>query len=175
MVVDRLLANVCCARRAWNLAGDNEGSWVAMYKTIVVGTDGSARAGIAVQEALALAKLTGATVHAVHAVHHNATTGFSDVMGASQFDASNRREVIDQVGVALLAEAQRQGVAAEMHVPEGDAADALIGVAESVDADLVVLGNRGMTGMARLVLGSVPNKVSHVCPCNVLIVNTDRT
>jgi nucleotide-binding universal stress UspA family protein len=146
-----------------------------MYKTIVVGTDGSARAGIAVQEALALAKVTGATVHAVHAVHHNAATGFSDVMGPAQFDATSRREGIDQVGVAVLAQAQRENVALEMHVPEGDPADALMRVAESVGADLVVLGNRGMSGMARFVLGSVPNKVSHICPCNVLIVNTERT
>jgi nucleotide-binding universal stress UspA family protein len=46
-------------------------------------------------------------------------------------------------------------------------------VAETVHADLVVIGNRGMSGVKRLVLGSVPNKVSHRCPCSVLIVDTD--
>jgi nucleotide-binding universal stress UspA family protein len=41
-----------------------------------------------------------------------------------------------------------------------------------VKADLLVLGNRGMTGARRFVLGSVPNKVSHHCPCSLLIVDT---
>ena len=63
---------------------------------------------------------------------------------------------------------------AEVHNPHGDPAEALISVAEAVDADLVVVGNRGMTGMTRFVLGSVPNKVSHHCPCSLLIVNTDQ-
>jgi nucleotide-binding universal stress UspA family protein len=45
-------------------------------------------------------------------------------------------------------------------------------VAENVGADLVVVGNRGMSGVRRFVLGSVPNKVSHHSPCNLLIVDT---
>jgi nucleotide-binding universal stress UspA family protein len=144
-----------------------------MYKSIVVGTDGSDRAAVAVQEAFTLAKLTGATVHAVHAVHPAATIGFSDVPGSAQATSAGLREHADQVGTNLLAEAERQQVPTEMHNPEGDPADALLSVAAAVDADLVIVGNRGMTGMKRFVLGSVPNKVSHQCPCNLLIVNTD--
>ena len=49
--------------------------------------------------------------------------------------------------------------------------DALIDVAEQVNADLLVVGNRGMSGVRRM-LGSVPNKVSHHCPCTLLIVDT---
>lgn len=79
------------------------------------------------------------------------------------------------LAVALAAEAEREGVAVEMHNPGGaDVADALIAVAESVDADLVVVGNGGMTGMSRFVLGSVPNKVAHHCTCSVLIVDTSQ-
>jgi len=146
-----------------------------MYKAIVVGTDGSDRAGVAVREAVALAKLTGAKLHSVHAVHPAASTGFSDVPGAAQAASAGLRDHADRVGAQLLAEAQSQGVSAELHNPEGDPADALIRVAEAVDADLVVVGNRGMAGMKRFVLGSVPNKVSHQCPCSLLIVDTDRT
>jgi nucleotide-binding universal stress UspA family protein len=54
----------------------------------------------------------------------------------------------------------------------GDAADALLEVADAQKADLIVVGNRGMHGMTR-VLGSVPNKVSHRARCSVLIVSTD--
>jgi len=146
-----------------------------MYKAIVVGTDGSDRAAVAVIEAFALAKMTGAKVHAVHAVHLAATAGFSDVAGAAQATSAGLRDHADRVRTQLLAEAERHGVSAEVHNPEGDPADALIRIAEAVDADLVVVGNRGMAGMKRFVLGSVPNKVSHQCPCSLLIVDTDRT
>ncbi len=62
----------------------------------------------------------------------------------------------------------------EVHNPAGeDVADALIRIAEDVGADLIVVGNRGMSGVSRFVLGSVPNKVSHHCPCSLLIVNTE--
>ena len=55
----------------------------------------------------------------------------------------------------------------------GDPADALVTVAERVHAQVIVIGNRGMTGVRRFVLGSVPNKVSHHSPCDVLIVNRE--
>ena len=55
---------------------------------------------------------------------------------------------------------------------KGDAADAILDVAEEQAADLIVVGNKGMTGAKRFLLGSVPNKVSHHAPCSVLIVRT---
>ncbi len=146
-----------------------------MYKAIVVGTDGSDRAGVAVNEAFALAKMTGAKVHAVHSVHSATTLGFSDVPGAAQAISASLRDHAEQVRAAVLAEAGRQGVSAEVHNPEGDPADALIRIAEATDADLLVVGNRGMAGMKRFMLGSVPNKVSHQCPCSLLIVDTERS
>jgi nucleotide-binding universal stress UspA family protein len=145
-----------------------------MYKAIVVGTDGSDRAAAAVNEAFALAKMTGAKVHAVHSVHSAAMTGFPDAPGAAEALRDSLRDHADEVRSALLAKAERQGVTVEMHNPERDPADAIISTAVAVDADLIVVGNRGMAGVKRFVLGSVPNKVSHQCPCSLLIVNTDR-
>ena len=55
---------------------------------------------------------------------------------------------------------------------EGDPADAILDVAEQVNADLIVVGNKGMTGAKRFLLGSVPNKVSHHAPCSVIIIRT---
>ncbi|MGP0029133.1 MAG: universal stress protein [Acidimicrobiales bacterium] len=145
------------------------------YKVIVVGTDGSDRATVAVREALALAKMDGAHLHAVHMVHPAVHSGFADSVGA-QNELSHLRSQADATRAQVLAEAERQGVPVEVHVPGGkDAADALITAAEDVGADLVVVGNQGMSGVARFVLGSVPNKVAHRCPCSVLIVNTDRS
>ncbi len=145
------------------------------YKVIVVGTDGSARSAVAVREAFALAKMSGAELHAVHMVHPAVASGFTDTRSA-QFEVADMREEADNVGAQLRAAAESEGVSLEVHNPGGnDAADALISTAEAVDADLVVVGNRGMSGVTRFVLGSVPNKVAHHCPCSVLIVNTDTT
>jgi nucleotide-binding universal stress UspA family protein len=58
------------------------------------------------------------------------------------------------------------------HPIEGDAADAILNVAEEIKADLIVVGNKGMTGARRYFLGSVPNNVSHHAPCSVIIVRT---
>jgi nucleotide-binding universal stress UspA family protein len=58
------------------------------------------------------------------------------------------------------------------HAREGDPADAILDVAEEQGSDLIVVGNKGMTGAKRFLLGSVPNKVSHHAPCSVLIIRT---
>ncbi len=60
----------------------------------------------------------------------------------------------------------------ETFARQGDAADAIIDVAEEQGCDLIVVGNKGMTGAKRFLLGSVPNKISHHAPCSVLIVRT---
>jgi nucleotide-binding universal stress UspA family protein len=145
-----------------------------MYKVIVVGTDGSQRAAKAARQAFDLAKLTGATVHIVHVLRlvAMASAGYGDPSAIATANA-DARDSGDQICAQVMAEAGRQGVSAEMHNVDGDPADMLVKVADAVHADLIVIGNRGMTGVKRLVLGSVPNKVSHHCPCSLLIVNTD--
>ena len=100
----------------------------------------------------------------------NAGYGDPPAMATANADARDNGALIC---AQVLAEAERQGVVAQVHNVDGDPADMLIKVAESVQADLVVIGNRGMTGVKRRVLGSVPYKVSHHCPCRVLIVDTD--
>ena len=69
-------------------------------------------------------------------------------------------------------EAKREKVDVVTHPREGDPADAILDVAEENDADLVLVGNKGMTGARRFLLGSVPNKISHHAPCDVWIVKT---
>ena len=66
----------------------------------------------------------------------------------------------------------RVGVESETHLWPGEPADALVQVADEQHAQMIIVGNRGMTG-ARHVLGSVPNRVSHHAHCDVLIVATD--
>lgn len=143
------------------------------YSSIVVGIDGSERAQLAFRDALSLAKLTGAKLHVVQVVHGAVPAGFSNTY-QSQVALDRDREEAERVGAMAVAEAEREGVAAEVHHPGGDPADGLIKVAESTSADLIVVGNRGMTGAKRFVLGSVPNAVAHRAPCSVLITKTDR-
>ena len=63
------------------------------------------------------------------------------------------------------------GAESETHVWPGEPADALVQIADEQDAQMIIVGNRGMTGTRR-VLGSVPNRVSHHAHCDVLIVTT---
>ncbi len=149
-----------------------------MYNAIVVGTDGSETAGVAVERAIGLAQLTGATLHVVHAYQamSKSHVGGTSASGGPRINvASVNAEiaaVADDVCGGAATAAERAGVKFETHALPGDPADALITAATKVGADLVVVGNRGMSGKRRHVLGSVPNKVSHHCPCSLLIVDT---
>jgi nucleotide-binding universal stress UspA family protein len=90
----------------------------------------------------------------------------------AQWTVNPREDVLDLLESAER-EAHQGGVdAVETFARVGDAADAILDVAEEQRADLIVIGNKGMTGATRFLLGSVPNKVSHHAPCSVLIVRT---
>jgi nucleotide-binding universal stress UspA family protein len=101
-------------------------------------------------------------------------TGTEMDVAAVEVSNTGRHEEADRVGAQFLAEAERHGVTADIATLDGDPADAIIKAAEALHADLIVVGNRGMTGVRRFVLGSVPSKVAHHCPCSLLIVDTDR-
>jgi nucleotide-binding universal stress UspA family protein len=63
-----------------------------------------------------------------------------------------------------------KGVELETYAREGDPAEVIIQVANEQQADLIVVGSRGLTGIQRFLLGSVSSKVSHHAPCSVMIV-----
>ena len=146
-----------------------------MFRSIVVGTDGSDTARKAVDEAIDLAKSVGASVYLVSAYEPVPQARLREEARQMPEDLQwmvNRREEVD----ATLSDAadivREAGVDVETFAREGDPADAILDVAEERDADLIVVGNKGMTGARRFLLGSVPNKVSHHAPCSVLIVRT---
>ena len=142
-----------------------------MYSTIVVGTDGSDSAELAVERAGTLAALCGASVHLVYGCGSQA---IADPMGGVSLVVPE--DHIQQLHAKLearAAELRASGVDATAHVMTQSGAEALLACAEKVEADLIVVGNRGMSGARRFILGSVPNSVSHHAPCSVLIVHTD--
>ncbi len=146
-----------------------------MYSSIVVGTDGSETAGEAVRQATELAKTVGARMHLV-----SAAAPVPDIrLRQERRDAPeevqwmiNPREDVDDTLRKAEEQIREAGVTVETYSREGDPANAILDVAEEQNAGLVVIGNRGMTGARRFLLGSVPNKISHHAPCSVLIVRT---
>jgi nucleotide-binding universal stress UspA family protein len=131
-----------------------------MYQRIVVGAAETEAAKLAISDAIELANLVGAELHLVLA-----------------FDPYRDRIDPETTPGTADAEAFLAGLAGEATVPVqrhavgGDPADAIVEVATAVDADLIVVGNKGMKGVGR-ILGSVTNTVAHKAPCSVLIVST---
>ena len=146
------------------------------YRHIVVGTDGSPTAEHAVREAAGLAKSFGS--------HLTIVTAF---MPRTDEEVAREQERVPEDLRWMLTDAAQaedratagRAVAAHLgledvtvRVGRGDPAEVLIGVAEDIGADLIVVGSKGMTSAARFVLGSVPNKVSHHTPCDLAIIHT---
>jgi nucleotide-binding universal stress UspA family protein len=146
-----------------------------MFQTIVVGTDGSETARKAVREAVALAKSVGASVGIVSAYEPVSKQRLREESRQAPVDtqwAINAREDVDATLKEAAEGVEDSGVDDSIFAREGDPADAILDVAEEENADLIVVGNKGMTGAKRFLLGSVPNKVSHHAPCSVLIIRT---
>jgi len=146
-----------------------------MFKSIVVGTDGSDTATQAVRQAIDLASSLHATLELVSAYEPVPAKRLREERLEAPEDlqwAINPREDVDTTLEAAAALASEAGVEANVYARQGDPADAILDVAEEREADLVVVGNKGMTGAKRFLLGSVPNKVSHHAPCSVLIIRT---
>jgi nucleotide-binding universal stress UspA family protein len=129
-----------------------------MYRRIVVGVAKTDSAQRATAVATDLAERYGAELHLVMAFDRNSTA----------VDSPPRKQA--EAYLALLA--SNAPVRVELHAIPGDPADTVVMVANEVGADLVVVGNRGMHGAARRVLGSVPSSIAHAAPCSVLIADT---
>ena len=146
-----------------------------MFASIVVGTDGSETAKEAVRQAIQLAREVGATLHVVSAyqpVSSARVRAESQQLPGDLQWMVNEREEVEATLEEAAGQASAVGLPAEVYVRQGDPADSILDVAEERGADLIVVGNKGMTGAKRFLLGSVPNKVSHHAPCSVLIIRT---
>jgi nucleotide-binding universal stress UspA family protein len=146
-----------------------------MFRSIVVGTDGSQTASEAVRQAVELAKQIGARIELVSAYEPVSSQRLRQEQTEVPEDVQwmvNPREDVDATLQDAATVVRDAGVDVETYARQGDPADAILDVAEETDADLIVVGNKGMTGAKRFLLGSVPNKVSHHAPCSVLIIRT---
>jgi nucleotide-binding universal stress UspA family protein len=140
-----------------------------VHGPIVVGTDGSETAAVAVMEAVELAKAFGLALHVVGAYHAHSlqTSGLpQEFEGLGSLSACEA--VLEDIGSRI----KTAGVTAELHAIAGDPADVLIEMAEKLHAGLIVVGNKGIGSRKRFLLGNVPSKVVHHAPCSTYIVHT---
>ncbi|HLF69822.1 MAG TPA: universal stress protein [Actinomycetota bacterium] len=121
-----------------------------MYNKILIATDGSPTAQKAAARGSELARDVGA-----------------EVIYLSVGDPAEKLPVAQQA-----AETFGEGLTVTPLAVEGHPADVICAVAQERGVDLIVVGNRGMTETKLLLLGNVPNQVSHHAPCNLLIVKT---
>jgi 3-phenylpropionate/trans-cinnamate dioxygenase ferredoxin reductase subunit len=124
------------------------------FSHLVVATDGSPTANEASRKAFDLASVMGAKVTLVYVG--------DPIVGAIKLE--------DTVRTAP------DGVEVDQRIQQGDPAEQICEAAEIVGADLIIVGNKGISGARRFLLGSVPNKVAEYAPTNVLIAKTvERT
>lgn len=148
-----------------------------MYENIVVGTDGSPTASKAVSRAADLATACSANLVIVSAYRPVPDQRLRNERAGAPQDLAyvvNSREEVDHLLLQAKHLAESRG-ARNVRTDAVDAGppEALIDTAEGTGADLIVVGSQGMTGAKRFILGSVPNRIAHHAPCDVLIVKTD--
>jgi len=138
-----------------------------MYDTILVPTDGSEPAGAAVEHAIDLASNTGATLHALSIVDSAAYASL-DVSSQSVLDSLEARAT--EATESIAETAADVGVEVVTEVSVGSPHEQITDYADAVGADLIVMGTHGRTGLDRVLLGSVTERVVRGAPCPVLTV-----
>ena len=143
-----------------------------MFGSVLVGTDGSDRAERAVHAAVAVAKGRGPGSCWWPPSARARCTGRRS-RAAPPRREGNLREAAEQVLTRSARHAEEQGVEVDWEARRGHPADVILDIAAERGVDLIVVGNKGMTGARRYLLGGVADKISHHAPCSVMIVRTD--
>jgi nucleotide-binding universal stress UspA family protein len=147
------------------------------YQTVLVGTDGSDSSYRAVDRAAELARDAAATlviVCAYHAASDRAVASAADELGADAYQVVGSTPAEETLRTAAERAAKAGATDVRTHAISGEPVKALTGAIDRHDADLIVVGNRGLNTLAGRLLGSVPSDVSRHARCDVLIVHTVR-
>ncbi len=137
-----------------------------MFSKIVVGYGGDDRAKQAVNAALDLAQRLSAELHIVTGVPKDRLRDLEGGPERRAVDMDDARLALGQLVKGV------DGVEVSTVAHKGSPADALLAETERVDGDLIVVGNKNVQGVSR-VLGSVASEVARRAPCEVLIINTN--
>ncbi len=144
---------------------------MTVFPKILLATDASEAAKRATQTAIDLTNETGSELHVV-CVHEvpvmaEAYAAQGVPVPASEHDQETLEEQVKQIEEAGAS-------VAEAHLRRGRPAREIIELSEEIGADLVVVGSTGLTGMERLVLGSVSEAVVRYASCPVLVVRQEE-
>jgi nucleotide-binding universal stress UspA family protein len=139
-----------------------------MFNVVVVGADDSPTARRAIEAAAEIVRMSGGVLHLVTAFEIKTQ---SDSSLPSEFRNLGTDGEAEAALQSLSFVAKNLGVDPVLHLVAGDPSAAIVATADKVNADLIVVGNRGMKG-ARRVLGSVPNSVAHGANCSVAVIDT---
>jgi nucleotide-binding universal stress UspA family protein len=143
------------------------------YRNIVVATDGSENSQRAISYGVEIAKLSGATVHALYVVD---TTSFSSIPMDAGWEVMY--ETLRKEGEKAISEVKKRGEVSGVEVREvlleGHPSNEIIDFAENNNADLIVVGTLGKTGLDRFLLGSVAEKVVRGSKVPVLVVRSEK-
>ncbi|MEQ6248918.1 universal stress protein [Sulfitobacter sp. HNIBRBA3233] len=147
-----------------------------MFKSIIIGYDGSDPAARAIKTGCALANSLGARVEIMHTPRGETVTHAAEVIsgvyvGQTAAQADMLREAAEhmaQQAKEIAAEADVKDV--EVHIGTGDPAHDIVSRAKAINADLIVTGRRGLGDLGALVLGSTSHQISKLAPCACLTV-----
>ncbi|AYK14853.1 MAG: universal stress protein [Methanosarcina flavescens] len=143
------------------------------YRNIVIATDGSENNQRAVSYGIEIAKLSGATVHALYVVD---TTSFSSIPMDAGWEAMY--EALRREGEKAIYEVKKRGEVSGVEVREvlleGHPSNEITDFAENNNADLIVVGTLGKTGLDRFLMGSVAEKVVRGSKVPVLVVRSEK-
>ncbi len=148
---------------------------MASYRTVLVGTDGSESSLLAVERAAEIARDTGSSLvilTAYRPLSSRERDRASAELGDNAYQVMGSHPAEDVLKTAAARATAAGATTVDTLCEEGDAVDLLVAVAERRQADLIVVGNRGLNSLAGRLLGSVPANVSHRAACDVLIVHT---
>jgi nucleotide-binding universal stress UspA family protein len=145
------------------------------YQHVLVGTDGSASATEAVRHAGSLAAAFGAKLTIVTAFDpdpERAARTRSETPEDLQWTVTDSALATERAAAGRAVAREAGATDVDIYVEAGDPADIVTGTADLRGADVIVVGSKGMTSATRFLVGSVPNKISHHAPCDVIIVHT---
>lgn len=136
-------------------------------RNIVLPVDFSEHSKRAMDFAILLAKKSGATIHLVHGMHLP-----PDVRLTGNWWATLRARAISGID-SMIDEIERAGIKSEIHLEDEHPVAAILKLAEQLDADLITMGTRGLTGAKHVLLGSVAERTIRLAGCPVLSVKAD--
>ncbi|WP_353224838.1 universal stress protein [Salinisphaera sp. C84B14] len=143
-----------------------------MFNAIVVAVDGSEHSKRAIDIAADMGQRYDAAVHVVHIPQH---TGHEKTLalGGAAITLQPSRAELEAAGESVVAAARGLLEAAgckkiETEILGGDPAQQIVAAAKRVDADLIIMGRRGLSDFTGLVIGSTSHKVAHLAPCACL-------